>query len=231
LELHADLSLVFQNMYFTIFTLFGAWYWLRGIDSMADPVCGAKAALLFVFDIRSHVWTRAAAGLAVVGGVAFLIVFFIHVASLSDGIGSGPRLVAVYYAGVMAPLSARFVTAYSFKMWLRRILKPAFPGISSSVLQPIQFIVRLAHYFLIYLAGPLIAIVSAERMVAVNDLVTSTAFGSAGQILPLFTGIASCLLACWEIIQNYRKSRKSHQRERSITLLRGDETLTPMPAV
>lgn len=212
LELHADLSLVFQNIYFSAFTLFGAWYWLRGIELLQDRACGAKAAMLAVFDIRSYAWTRAAAGLAVIGGFAFLMVFFIHLTSLVDGIASGPRLVAIKYAGAMAPLSSRFGTAYFYKILLRNALKPAFPGLSSGSISfhPIQLVVDLVHYFLVYLAGPLIAIVSAERMVAANMLVTSSAFGSAGQIIPLFTGLASCLLACWEVARNYWEARKRH---------------------
>jgi hypothetical protein len=201
LELHADLSLVFQNVYFSAFTLFGAWYWLRGMEGLEDPVCGAKAAMLGVFELRSEAWTRAAAGLAVVCGFAFLVVFLVHLTSLSEGIASGPRLVSIYYAGAMALASSRVGSAYWQKTLLKRLLKPSFPRLASSERAPrlLRLAVDVVHYFLIHLAGPLIAIVSAERMVAANHLVTLTAFGSTGQIIPLFTGFASCLLACWTV--------------------------------
>lgn len=212
LELHADMSLVFQNVYFSAFTLFGAWYWLGGIEGLEDPVCGAKAAMLGVFELRSEAWTRAAAGLAVVCGFAFLVVFLVHLTSLSEGIASGPRLVSIYYAGAMAPVSSRVGSAYWQKTLLKRLLKPAFPRLASSErsLRLLQLAVDVVHYFLIYLAGPLIAIVSAERMVAVNHLVTLTAFGSTGQIIPLFTGLASCLLACWTVARRLWTERKGH---------------------
>lgn len=207
--LHADLALAFQNVYFAAFTVFGVWYWLKGINSTPDPVCGGKAALLGVFDIRNSAWVHAAGALAILVGVAFVLVFLVHLTSLSDGIVSGPKLAAVYYARGM--MLSRDPMDYSSdrdpemerKLLVKRLLRPDLPAADSiSITSFLKLLGKLVHYFLIYLAGPLIAIVSIERMIAANYLVTASAFGSAGQVIALFTGITSALLACWQIIKN-----------------------------
>jgi hypothetical protein len=225
-ELHADLPLVFQNVYFTAFTLFGAWYWLKGINSTTDPVCGGNAALLSIFDIRSSIWTHAATALAIIAGMAFIMVFLIHLATLSKGIGSGPKMMAVYYAravfygsGVIIYRSegdGDAVDPLGRKLYWKSLLKPGFPVMDSlSVVRLLRLFRDLIHYFLIYLAGPLIAIVSVERMVEANHLVTTSAFGSAGQIIALFTGITSAVLACWEIPKKWCNSGRTDTNRRS----------------
>ncbi|KAI9769052.1 MAG: hypothetical protein M1839_003816 [Geoglossum umbratile] len=215
LELHADLPLVCQNVIFTAFTLFGAWYWLKGADRTSDPICGAHGALLGIFDIRHDVWTRAAAGLAVIAGLSLFMVFLLHLASLQDGIKSGPKLVAIYYARAMffgkGDRSQRRIGGggygtWEFKLLLKRLLKPSFlHGEVQSPASYIKFFGHLIHYFLIFLAGPIIAIVSVERMIAANYLVTTSVLGSAGQVIALFSGITSVLLACWEVAAKWMK--------------------------
>jgi hypothetical protein len=213
-ELHADLPLVFQNVYFTAFTLFGAWYWLKGIKSTIDPVCGGNAALLGIFDIRSSRWTHAATALAIIAGVAFFMVFLIHLTSLSEGIKSGPKLAAVYYAEAMYVGSAGVDDPFERKVARKNLLRPEFPVVDSfSIAQILRLLRDVIHYFLIYLAGPLIAIISVERMVAANHLETDSAFGSAGQIIALFTGLMSAILACWEITKQWYTNRRSSDTE------------------
>ena len=45
-------------------------------------------------------------------------------------------------------------------------------------------------------------------MVTVNHLVTASAFGSARQVIALFTGITSVLLTSWELGSKWWKSKK-----------------------
>jgi hypothetical protein len=220
LALHADLPLVFQNVYFTAFTIFGAWYWLKGIALTTDPVCGGKAALLGVFNIQSRTWTHAAAALAIITAIAFIMVFFLHITSFYDGIGSGAKLVAIEYAKVVEFISGGYRgkdsnTIWEWKTEMKPLLRPAFPGIPSlSAGKALGFLLRFIHYFLINLAGPLIAIVSVERMVAANYLSTAPAFDSAGQIIALFTGMTSAILACWKLFKKGWKLWRTNDNSR-----------------
>jgi hypothetical protein len=201
MRVFADMPLVFQNIIFTSFTLYGGWYWLKGITWTADPVCGARGALLGLFDIRSRAWTRGAAGLAIIAGILFFMVFLVHLATLPKGVGAGAKTVAVHYAKAARAASGGELISWDEISMLKKLLRPSFPlqGFSSRLF--IESLVGLIHYFLIYLAGPLIAIVSVERMIVANSLVTASAFGSAGQTIALFTGIVSALLVCWDIIK------------------------------
>jgi hypothetical protein len=154
------------------------------------------------------------------------MVFLVHLTTLSKGIRSGPNMVVVYYARTMRLASGGMrihlpgdndtVAALGGKLFWKSLLKPGFPVMDSlSVVQLLRLFRDLIHYFLIYLAGPLIAIVSVERMVAANHLVTASAFGSAGQIIALFTGITSAVLACWEIPKKWRNSERIDTNRRS----------------
>lgn len=213
----ADFPLVFQNIIFMSFTLYGTWYWLKGIAWTADPICGARGALLGLFDIKSHAWTHGAAGLAVILGVLFFFIFLVHLTTLPKGIGSGPKAIAVHYSNAVHHLSGPIyhITHWRAVSFWKSMFRPDFPLISLSYRAILRFLLGLLHYFLIYLAGPLIAIVSVERMIAANNLATASAYGSAGQIIPLITGIVSMLLACWEIGEKIWRIRKGGSIEES----------------
>lgn len=204
-----DFPLVFQNFIFMSFTLYGVWYWLKGINSVADPNCGAQGALFGLFDIKSHVWTRSAAGLAVIVGFLFFIVLLLHISTLPKGIGSGARTVAAYYGRAAMVMSAGPVDLWAKASFWPGIFRPEFPLVSLSRGFVLRSTRNLCHYFLIYLAGPLVAVVSIERMIAANNLVTDSAFSSAGQLIPFITGIVSLLLACWETVQKIWKIHRS----------------------
>jgi hypothetical protein len=146
-----DFPLVFQNFIFMSFTLYGVWYWLKGINSVADPNCGAQGALFGLFDIKSHVWTRGAAGLAVIIGFLFFIVLLLHISTLPKGIGSGARTVAAYYGRAAMVMSAGPVDLWAKASFWPGILRPEFPLASLSRGFVLRSIRDLCHYFLIYL--------------------------------------------------------------------------------
>lgn len=186
--------------------------------------------MLGLFDIHSEVWTRAAAGLAVIAGLAFSMVFLIHLASLDKGIKSGPRMAIVQYAWLIFqpsadidempytktddPWGVRFKLAWKalfnrekswvdmqFMLWLKSLLNPSIGERKRSLF---SFGGRLVHWFLIFLAGPLIAIISVDRMISANHLIAAHVFSSAGQI---------ALLACWEMFNKYKVRSKEPKIE------------------
>lgn len=214
MELQADAALVCQNIIFTAFTLFGAWYWLEGIKMTTDPACGASLAMLVLFDIHNATWTHAAAGLAVITGTAFFLVFLVHLASLKEGIASGPVLVARYYADRMryfsGPPPSGLPDTLRVKLILKKILRPGFHDMGGTgremTVSTVRIAIHFTHWALINLVGPLIAMISVERMITANRLVTAPVFSSAGQVIALFSGVTSTLLACWEIIAKYYRA-------------------------
>lgn len=46
-------------------TLFGVWYWLKGMGGTSDPVCGSDAAQFRLLDIYNKTWTHVATSLAI----------------------------------------------------------------------------------------------------------------------------------------------------------------------
>ncbi|KAF7538460.1 hypothetical protein G7054_g2876 [Neopestalotiopsis clavispora] len=132
-----------------------------------------------------------------------------EVVKATKGIGSGARTVAAYYGRAAMVMSAGPVDLWAKASFWPGIFRPAFPLASLSRGFVLRSVRDLCHYFLIYLAGPLVAVVSIERMIAANNLVTDSAFSSAGQLIPFITGIVSLLLACWETVQKIWKIRRS----------------------
>lgn len=43
-----DLSLLFQNVFYTAYTLFGAWFWLHEISRIQEPPCSEHAAIILL---------------------------------------------------------------------------------------------------------------------------------------------------------------------------------------
>jgi hypothetical protein len=181
---------------------------LKGLSLTADPACGAHAAMLAMFNIHNEMWTRAAAGLAIIAGTAFLVVFLVHLVSLQEGIASGPKLSTNYYAKQMFILSGYSSNdRWKYTMMLKKILKPNWQTSGSTIkgTTTVKVIGHLIYWLLINIVGPLIAIISVKRMIATNHLVTTSVFGSAGLVIALFSGITSTFLACWEVLVKYNK--------------------------
>lgn len=156
-----------------------------------------------IFNIRSHTWTHAAAGLAIIAGLLFSMALLVHLSSQRKGMTSGAKLVAVQYAKAFVLISdPRLPWRYYIKKGLKVLLRPTIAGVS-----PFYYL-GLIHYFLIYLTSPPIALVSVERMVRQNHLVTTSALGSAGQVIAMFTGITSVFPAVWELVSKWWKLRQ-----------------------
>lgn len=47
-----DLSLLFQNVFYTAYTLLGAWFWLHEISRIQEPPCSEHATIILLFHIR-----------------------------------------------------------------------------------------------------------------------------------------------------------------------------------
>ncbi|KAJ8071921.1 hypothetical protein OCU04_002226 [Sclerotinia nivalis] len=184
-KLYPDLPLVFQNLYFAAYTLFGVWFWISGIHRTMEASCPEQAAIVFTFDLHDSRWIHAAAAISLLSGLLFFLFFAIHLQELAHK--------GLVHKHILEPL-----------VWL--------DGISGSTDHmhrriPIDFIGNKEHrslatavfdcfhYTMIYLTGPLIAITSVERMISVNNLVTPGISGSSGQVIALFTGCVSMGLA------------------------------------
>lgn len=68
---------------------------------------------------------------------------------------------------------------------------------------------RLFHFFVINLAGLIIAVSSVETMIRENHISTVGVLESTGQMMALTAGISSLCLASWEIVSKWRQPRLS----------------------
>ncbi|ORX93269.1 hypothetical protein BCR34DRAFT_594725 [Clohesyomyces aquaticus] len=85
----------------------------------------------------------------------------------------------------------------------KEILQPDFLSNAIAHSQIIENLTSLIHYFIVNLAGPPVAIISVEKMISANHLVTAGAFATAGEIIALFTKAMSLMNACWEAFKNW----------------------------
>ena len=196
--------LIFQNVLFAAYTVFGAWYWHEGIKAVQPPVCEPRAAIILLFDMNDTTWTKAATALSIIIGIIFSIIFLIHLKSLGTGILSPAELVMVR---TLQPVSSAFMPTKR-REWGIEILTPLLrPKLlrkrdaadvsaeNSTERSPIWKMVlvrtfKFIHFALIYLVGPIVAITSVERMIRANHLKTDGIRNSTGQMIALFTGIS-----------------------------------------
>ncbi|KAH0543140.1 hypothetical protein FGG08_002485 [Glutinoglossum americanum] len=196
LVLHPDVPLVFQNVLFTVYTLFGAWFWHRGLFSIAPTTsCGPeRAALIFLFPLRNIGWEKFATAFAIIIGLVFALITLIHLCSLKEGISSGPVLTVAEW---LVPLSGPG-SEFELKEAMASYLKPKAPGIKG---RSVGAVARAGlHYTCIYLFGPIIGITSVERMITANNISTTGILHSSGQLLALFIGGSSFCMAIWEFL-------------------------------
>lgn len=82
---------------------------------------------------------------------------------------------------------------------------------------PRQNVLKVAgesiHHALVFLAGPIIAIVSVERTLQANHIKNPGLSGSAGQTIALFTGVTSMLLTFWELAGWWKKDRAQKRKK------------------
>jgi hypothetical protein len=206
-KLYPDFSLIFQNILFALYTLFGAWFWQNGIFTTRSTTCADKAAIIFVFNLRNPKWTAAATALGSIFGAIFVVILLIHLKSLNKGIMSGPELVFVRtlrYASGLYSIGDCFFEIPAV------LLRPGFPTHFKLEILGERFrwwlvplaLLRLLHFSLINLVGPVVAIVSVERMITTNGLSTSGITESTGQMIALFTGVCSICIALWEFARS-----------------------------
>jgi hypothetical protein len=93
--LYPDFPLIFRNILFAVYTLFGTWFLLKGIKTTQHTQCEDIAAIVFLFDFRNPHWAAAATALSIIIGVLFVVILFIHLKNLKTRVHSGPELVFV----------------------------------------------------------------------------------------------------------------------------------------
>jgi hypothetical protein len=96
------------------------------------------------------------------------------------------------------------------------LLRPKAPKRYPQTIWPV-LLFHVLHYCFIYLVGPVVGIVSVERMIVANGLTTPGIAGSAGQIIALFTGICSMCLTIWECGHLWQENRGSRLGSRQDT--------------
>jgi hypothetical protein len=215
-ELNPDAALVAQNVLFASATLFGAWFWLRGVFGFAElPLaegsssgCGsdagesAKGALLGVFNLFDDRWRRFAAACSVIAGLLLVLILSVHAASLAGGglvdqpVGRAALDVLEKFHVVCGGGVLKIVERKEMERLLRPRLslraaykKGGWRRLAMSVF----------HWFVINLLGPLLAITSVERMLVANQVATPTVLESSGQMIALLSGIMSFCVAVWDI--------------------------------
>jgi len=206
-RLHADWALIFQNILFASYTLFGAWFWQKGYLATRPAACEEKAAIIFIFSFHAAKWRTVATVLASLIGCILSIILLLHLRTLKKGIISGPEL------GLVRTLNT--LSGFPAEMLLVHLLRPKFlVNMDQSVYGSFKswrripaFLLHLFHYFIIYFAGPTVAIVSAERIILENQLKTTGITHSTGQMISLLTGTISFSLALWELGMKLRRDK------------------------
>ncbi|KAH8744266.1 hypothetical protein F5883DRAFT_511743 [Diaporthe sp. PMI_573] len=196
--LRADVPLILQNALFAFATLFGAWFWIRGVFETHQLTCVAKAALFGLFELESSQWRQFAVTFAILLGLTFVLFLVVHLIEWVSETSDNPvSKVGVAVASNLRVLSAQPI--WNLKRQLaklpRQLLRPnpRFDEIHWSIIP------SLLHWFIINLMGPLLAIVSVERMLQANHLMTPPIPASTGQMIALLIGISSLCMALWDI--------------------------------
>ena len=211
LRLFPNAPLIFQNVLFAAQSFFGAWFWITGLDHQPPSTCAEQAALLGLFPLRDLAWRRFAVTMALLTGVIFTAILGVHLVELRKGLQTGPVLTAVYirpfYYLRMFSVNPRGPrSSYTRRSGaglislLQYILRPDAPRLDKKSFKSASCTLRVAHYFFIYIAGPLIAIVSVERMISANQIINPSIPTSSGQMIALLSGIIATVVALWELV-------------------------------
>lgn len=200
--LRPDFPLLAQNLLCALASIFGVWFWIQGIKQADDTTCPAQAACLGLFPLMDLTWRRFAAAISVITGIIFIIFFVVHLLDLLSGQNKS-RVRRVNQIGLTLARTLAFASAasrYTYRMETSstpKIYRPQLP-------RPTSFtgMVRLIHWAIINLLGPLIAIVSVERMLQTNQITTEGIATSSGQMISLFTGIGSLFVAVADILRS-----------------------------
>ncbi|KAJ5921071.1 hypothetical protein N7466_009397 [Penicillium verhagenii] len=215
-----DLSLIFQNVFFAAYTLFGAWFWLRGINQIPESTCSEYAAIVLIFHLRNKSWQTAATVFAILLGIFWAIVFAINFSLFTPAKGKNPGPVIISTYRVLHFF--RFQSARTEFMPEETERVPQPQEIGARFKRPVSR--NFFHYIWLNLLGPFVAIISVERIISSNKLSTSDVSGSTGQMISLVTGITSALCAFWELGMWL-------QKEEDVTTKRSDSANTSDPSV
>lgn len=172
--LRPDVPLILQNFVFAFTSFFGAWFWINGIHQSQPPSCVAKAACFGVFDLNGSSWRNFAATMTIFAGLIFSLFFTVHLVIMVSGQSKSPAVKAVSWIGVKVASALNFFSGsanFRFDIAMSRqqgYFRPKLPGVWKGTPSPITWL----HWVIMNVLGPLIAIVSVERMVHANHLQT-----------------------------------------------------------
>ncbi|KAH8422365.1 ankyrin repeat domain-containing protein [Aspergillus melleus] len=208
--LRPDVPLIAQNLLFAFTSFFGAWFWLSGVHEASEPTCTAQAALFGVFELNDTSWRPFATTMAIITGLIFTFFFVAHTMELLTGTEKGPVARAFGNAGVIVAeglfvgSGARYRTKKRHS-GLRWLLRPrlVMPWNRRTYAERtcLGFSLKVVHWVLINLAGPLVAIISTEKMLRANQLEMDGITESTGQMIALITGISSTCVALMQVIK------------------------------
>lgn len=223
--LRPDFPLVAQNFLCALISVFGVWFWIHGVYLVESPTCPAKAACLGLFPLMSTPWRRFAVAISAITSVLFTTFFVVHLIDLIPGLNQGP-VRRVNQIGLRLARIFRFASAagigfeseqYTYRIQTsstQRILRPQLSKAPTDCSSLVKFI----HWAIINLLGPLIAIVSVERMLQANHLTTESIVTSSGQMISLFTGIASLFVAVADIMKGLWSQQRKDLAEEFLEL-------------
>jgi hypothetical protein len=111
-------------------------------------------------------------------------ILLLNLFSVKKGIVSDPILTVAYYVrGIKG----------GWKLESKKI------GVNGARSNPFGLPLHSLHYFIIFLAGPIVSIISTERIIASNGLTMTGVTESTGQMIALFAGVTSMCTTIWEL--------------------------------
>ncbi|KAF3172456.1 hypothetical protein TWF751_005724 [Orbilia oligospora] len=209
LRLRADFPLVFQNGLSVAQSVLATWFWVAGLSSIPGFPCMTleAAAILGVFPLRAHPWQRFATFAAIASSAIFSLLFYIHVQDIVSGYKSTPAATVVTlrigeHKGSINP------TRFSI---LKAVFRPEPPKLTAAAYDlnwAFGSLYQSVHYFLVYFSGPLVALLSVERIIANNGIKTTPILASTAQILVLSSGLLAVMITAWDVLA--QKLRYEH---------------------
>ncbi|KAF3314691.1 hypothetical protein TWF173_004504 [Orbilia oligospora] len=175
LRLRADFPLVFQNGLSVAQSVLATWFWVTGLNSIPGFPCMTleAAAILGVFPLRAYHWQRFATFAAVASSAIFSLLLYIHVQDIVRGYKS-TRAATVVTLRIGERRGSINPTRFSI---LKAVFRPGPPKPNASAAYDLNWAFRslyqFAHYLLVYFSGPLVALLSVERMIANNGIITT----------------------------------------------------------
>ena len=89
------------------------------------------------------------------------------------------------------------------------MLESKMTGVKEARHSPFSLPFQSLHYFIISLAGPIIGIISTERIIASNGLATTNVSESTGQMIALLAGVTGMCTTIWEVAGWWNTRNKS----------------------